>query len=296
MTTTTPVQYRGLRAFCAAARAASFKAAADELCVTASAVSHQIRDLESYLGVQLFERRTRAIELTAPGRRFFEEISPHLLAVDHAASRLRREPERAVLRVQMPEFFASELFVPRVAGFSDLHPWIDLRIETLDPGADASPAADLCIVLTRKAPPFDNATPLFPIRYVPACSACDFARLGSLGDGALTDATLLVHKARPQAWERWAEQAGVSPAQPRNVIQLDSMFALLRATEQGLGIGLVPLPVSAGWFTSRAVSRLMDTALVTTDYYHVVSNRVIDPDSATGLLWRWIENTFTDFG
>ncbi|MEQ8860706.1 MAG: LysR family transcriptional regulator [Pseudomonadales bacterium] len=81
------VQFRGLRAFCVAAQRLSFKQAADELCLTASAVSHQIRDLEDHLGVKLFERRTRAVVLTDDGRALFRDVHPHLSAIEQATRR-----------------------------------------------------------------------------------------------------------------------------------------------------------------------------------------------------------------
>src|SRR4029077_3343845 len=79
-----PPPLRNLRAFCAAARQGSFKFAADELCVTPSAVSHQMKELEAALGLRLFERKTRSLELTSVGLRLLEEVEPLLEALDRA--------------------------------------------------------------------------------------------------------------------------------------------------------------------------------------------------------------------
>jgi LysR family glycine cleavage system transcriptional activator len=81
---------RNLRAFCAAARHGSFKFAAGELCLTPSAVSHQMKELEAALGVRLFERRTRSLELTPVGLRLLEEVEPLLDSLDSALAQLAR--------------------------------------------------------------------------------------------------------------------------------------------------------------------------------------------------------------
>lgn len=290
------MQYRGLRAFCAAARLNSFKDAADELCLSASAVSHQIRDLEAYLGVKLFDRQTRSIALTQQGLAYFEAIDPLLGRIDEITEQLRSRPERLQLRIHMPEFFASELFVPRVAGFSERNADVDLQIDSFGPGGNQSPSADVHIVLTRKTPAFSRWERLFPIRYVPACSAARHDCLAGRGTAVLEEATLLLHQARPHAWHQWAELAGVRPPHARQMIKLDSMFALARAAEQGAGIALIPMPISGAWFESGTLRRLFEPDLVTSDYYYAaISDSTRQPEASERLMC-WIVETFTNFG
>ena len=172
-----PPQFRGLRAFCEAARSGSFKAAADELCVTSSAVSHQIRALEEHLGVRLFERKTRAIELTSIGADYYRKVAPLLASIDAASNEIRRGSIKTVLRIQMPDFFASELFVPRMSEFSNCYPDIDLRIESLPSRVSPDSATgDVVVMLTGKQAEFPVIEKLFPVRYVPACSAAQYSR------------------------------------------------------------------------------------------------------------------------
>lgn len=84
MRTFRPPPLKHLRAFCVAARYGSFKFAADELCVTPSAISHQMRQLESTLGLQLFERRTRSLVLTSAAQRLRAEVEPLLAALERS--------------------------------------------------------------------------------------------------------------------------------------------------------------------------------------------------------------------
>ena len=112
---------KNLRAFCVAARQLSFKFAADELCLTPSAVSHQMKELETILGMRLFERRTRALELTAAGQRLLEEVEPLLEGLDRALAQLARHDGRETLRVRAPALFANELLIPRLEEFCGAH-------------------------------------------------------------------------------------------------------------------------------------------------------------------------------
>ena len=286
-----PMQLRGLRTFCLAAQTLSFKQAADELCLTASAVSHQISDLERELDIKLFERRTRAIALTTRGSQFYEEIHPHLAAIDDAALRVKRNARRVPLLVQMPEFFASELLMPIISGFSDRYQDIDLRIESMDSSGQSDPRADINILLSRHRPAAAMVEKLFPIRYIPACSKAlyqDWRRKGFTGIDAINVSTILLHKARPHAWARWARHAGIGNMKPKQIIFVDSMFALARAAQQSVGIALVPMPVSKAWFESGQLVPLHNTALVTEDYYWMTLSEESGNNEAVDIFSKWM--------
>jgi LysR family glycine cleavage system transcriptional activator len=119
-----------LPAFEAAGRLGSFAAAAHELHVTPSAVSQQIRTLESMLGVALFERNGRTAALTPDGKQYFEEVRDALSALKTSTARLRRRTRGTVLRVQTMALAAHEFLLPRLAAFRERFPGLELRIET----------------------------------------------------------------------------------------------------------------------------------------------------------------------
>ncbi len=286
--------HRSLRTFCTAAELLSFKKAANELCLTPSAVSHQINDLEEELGTRLFKRLTRSVSLTQDGSHLYTEINPYLRAIDEATNKIRKKKTRHPLLVQMPEFFASELLMPRMSGFSDTYPDIDLQIEGQGITDDPNPGADINIVLSRKTPNAIKVEKLFPISYVPACSL----KLKDRWEGegltelaAIQKATILLHKARPNAWRQWATNAGVLDLQPKKIIYVDSMFALSRAAEQSVGIALMPLPVSQDWFDSGSLVALHDSHLETEDYYWLVLNGNSNKKIAL-TFWHWLIETF----
>lgn len=293
------MQLRGLRTFCLAAQTLSFKQAADKLCLTASAVSHQISDLETELGVKLFTRRTRAISLTDKGAQFYDEVQPYLQAIDEAAARVKKNANRVPLLVSMPEFFASELLMPMLSSFSDQHQDIDLKIESMDIGDESSSMADINILLSRNKPQAARVEKLFPIRYIPACSRAlynEWSRKGYSSIDAINVSTILLHKARPHAWNNWARHAGVNNMKPKQIIFVDSMFALARAAERSAGIALVPMPVSKAWFDSGALVPLHKTDLVTEDFYWMALSGDSKNVNAAEVFWKWISENLQQYG
>ena len=140
------VPLRSLHTFCLASRHLSFKKAADDICLTASAVSHQISDLESQLGFRLFHRLTRSIELTEKGEQLHQQIEPHFRAIDAAVSTIRADVRQVPLHVQVPEFFASELLMPIIGAFTEIYEDIDLHIESMNSSDETDPKADINII------------------------------------------------------------------------------------------------------------------------------------------------------
>lgn len=266
-----PISLRGIRTFCSAARHQSFRLAADELFITASAVSHQVKKLEEELKVALFDRKGRSIELTAAGRLLFEGADRLVRGIDEVATQLRQDYRRESLRVSVQPFFASEFFVPKLHEFTAAHPNIDIQVDTSDETSERHPAAaDVSIRLFRQVPANLACDRLFPLRLVPACSPEFREKLRIVGWQVADALPIVVHSSRANAWKAWSDRSGIRVPTTNNVIRLDSMFAVARAAEQGAGAALVPLPLADSWFDSGRLVRLFDYELVTPDVYCVV--------------------------
>src|ERR1051325_10566600 len=128
------------RAFEAIARHLSFAKAADELHVTPAALSHQIRGLEEQLGLPLFTRRTRAIELTEAGRTLYPGLHAGFESVRGAVARLDRERSANILVISATVGFTSKWLMPRLWRFLHAHPEIDARVAATMKLADFAPA------------------------------------------------------------------------------------------------------------------------------------------------------------
>ena len=137
-----------LKTFQVAAKLQSFKAAAEELFVTPSAVSHQIKALEEQLGVALFERGVRTLKLTDAGAHYLEHISDIFAKLESVTEQLQVRYGRTIIRLNVPPFFANELLLPRLATFSQAREETDIRIETAFSAPKTHPPeADLSIVV-----------------------------------------------------------------------------------------------------------------------------------------------------
>ena len=290
-----PPPTRNLRVFCVAARHRSFKRAADELYLTPSAVSHQMKELEEALGVNLFVRKSRALELSAAGSALLEEIEPLLTALDRSLAQVARRSGRKTLRILLPPFFASELFIPRLPDFCAEHREIDIQIDTRDPRPSLHPAtADVSILLAESEPPGVQASPLFALSLTAVCAPQHVALVARLGSAVLREMPLIVHKPRPHAWASWAEQIGLEAPEPRKLIELDTMYAVVRAAERGVGVALVPSRLCDAWFRCGSLTRIFATELATPDTYFLVSRRKDADRPEIHALAEWALSQFRE--
>jgi LysR family glycine cleavage system transcriptional activator len=288
---------RALRTFCVAARHESFRTAAEELFITPSAVSHQIKSLEQELGEPLFDRNSRDLRLTGVGRALFEEACPLMDQLDEVVARHRKGFRSSSIRMSVQPFFASEWFVPRLKEFSAAHPEIDIKVGTSDETPETHPAdADLSIRLFRTPPPGMMSDLLMPLTLVPAGSP-DFKKGLKVRDGRiLSDFPLLVHDTYPTAWKQWSRAAGLELPANGKVTRLDSMIAVVRACERGLGAALVPVPLADLWFKYGSIVRLFSQPIVADVSYYLVVREDRADDPAVAVLRNWILQNFRETG
>jgi LysR family glycine cleavage system transcriptional activator len=295
MKSITPTSLRGLRTFCVAARYESFRAAADELFITSSAVSHQIKSLEEELGLQLFDRGARELKLTDAGSSMYGELSPLIDQVDTVVAVFKKSGRRQSLRISVQPFFASEFFVPRLSEFTAQNPDIDIQVGTSDESAEKHPAdADLSIRLFKAPPAGLRSDLLFPLRMAAAGSP-QFKKDLVVRKGKVTSAfPLIVHETRPKAWKNWSDSSGVSLPADSKVTRLDSMIAVVRAAEQGIGAALVPVPIADLWFRQGSIVRLFKPELVADVSYYLVSRETRGQGDALETLRSWILRNFAE--
>lgn len=286
---------RGLRSFLVAARYGSFRTAAEELHITASAVSHQIKNLEETLGEQLFERGSRELKLTSVGTQLCEEVSPLIEQLDAVVSRFKKSPAQRSIRISVQPFFASEYFIPRLHEFTSANPNIDIKVGTSDETAERHPVdADLSIRLFRTPPADLRSDLLFPLRMAPAGSP-DFKRRLEVRQGRIQgDFPIIVHETYPAAWKQWEEGAGVALPENPKTIRLDSMIACVRAAQRGIGAALVPIPIGNLWFEEGSVVRLFDHELVASVSYYLVGPRDDAAGPGVAPFRAWVLQTFAE--
>lgn len=230
-----------LRTFEAAARHLNFTRAADELCVTQTAVSHQVRQLEAHLGAALFARDGRGLRLTEEGASWARELH-EVFARLHDANRRLRERARNLqpaVSVSVLPSFAARWLVPRLGSFFAEHPGIDVRISPSERLVDlAQEPIDLGIRFGSGRYPGLVVRKLADDALVLVCSPALLRRrkLDSLAD--LRRHTLL-HDDEPEAWPRYLQRNGAQQVDStRGPVYLDSSM-LVAAAVDGQGVALV---------------------------------------------------------
>jgi LysR family transcriptional regulator, glycine cleavage system transcriptional activator len=205
---------RALYAFEAAARHHSFSAAANELGVTPTAISHQIRQLEEAFGVKLFQRRPRPLLLTSAGARLYPALRNGFDALASAVALLAEGDVQAPLRVTSPSAFASKWLVPQLPKWREQNPTVPLEIIGTDAVLDVrADAAHVAIRYSRKPPPDYVVQEVFRDAYVPVCSPRLIERHGPIERAADLLHFPLIHydwiTRDPEAptWQQWLSVA-----------------------------------------------------------------------------------------
>lgn len=239
---------RALVAFEAAARLGSFRAAAAELGLTPSAVSHQVRALEAGLGIALFERVGRGVELSADGREFFAGLRDGFEQLRRATDAMRRRgrPPSEVVSLRTPPSLAGRWLLPRLPALLAEHPGIDIRVNAEKdqrPGEQrpgnqrpGSGGVDLVIVYGDARTWHGLAQPLLDEALQPMCAP-------GLADGIRTPADLLRRpligtRGNAVSWADWFRRHGLDLGRTGPAMELDPSDVAIDAAAKGLGVVL----------------------------------------------------------
>lgn len=249
-----------VRAFESAARQMSFSRAGQELRVTQGAISRQIKSLEIYLGVPLFIRLTRALELTEHGRLYLAAAREALDRIEDTTLRIIAAPGGGVLTVNVLPTFAMRWLIPRLTGFTGAHPGIEVRmITSISPVHFEREDLDVAIRVgappsvrgPRRGPRIDlemaadwagvRAELLMPDVLVPVCSPALRAGPNPLRRPADLASHVLLHTAsRPHAWPDWLRVVGLAGIDAEAGPAFGHFFMTLQAAMEGKGVALVP--------------------------------------------------------
>jgi LysR family transcriptional regulator, glycine cleavage system transcriptional activator len=231
----------GLRAFEAAARHLSFTRAAAELNVTQTAISHQIRRLEEQLGIRLFVRRNRALELTREAESYLPAVRAAFEDLRTATARLRRSDRGELLTVSTMASLASKWLVTRVAAFQEVHPHVEVRITTSSHLVDfRREDVDMAVRYGRGHWPGLRAEWLMAEDLFPVCSPALMTGENALRcPEDLANHTLLHTTVAREDWQLWLTAAGLPAAMAmRRGLSFDQSFMAIQAAIDGLGVAM----------------------------------------------------------
>jgi len=225
--------------FEAAARLQSFSRAAEELHITQSAISHQVRVLEDHLGQPLFRRIGRRIELVDAGRDFLITARTALEEVRHGVRRLNAYSKPGSVIVMMPGALATGWFIPRLASLRATHPWVDPWVHTSD-DAHVPEEAEIDIVLGPLpwVDPGAQSLVLAEDRLVPLCAPSVAAALPDLPDAMRLDDAPLLHDETLNDWQSWFAEVGSARTEFTRGYNFSDTGQMLQAAILGLGVCL----------------------------------------------------------
>lgn len=283
-----------LRAFCEAGRRGSFKAAAEELHVTPSTVSHEIRKLEDWVQRPLFERRGPSVRLTREGEQLYEAVRASFDSLAIAFQQFASVGNRP-LRIGMLPFFASELVIPRLGEVTDRLGGLRLQIDSnaeVQTLTHVDPAQRLDAVIRFAGKPaagFQNID-LGGLSIAPVATR-NFVKLHPVDD--IED---LLRAPRVDAegivgWQTLAAALGVDMTGPANTITVDNYVSAMRAIEQGLGIGIAILPLTARWLADQDLHLLAEPRITLAERCWLTYARETPHARLLDELAEWLRST-----
>ena len=238
-----------LQGFEAAARHLSFTKAGEELFLTQSAVSRQIKDLEDQLGVPLFHRRHRALVLTEAGQQFYAAAAQVLTTMRTATSRLRAQTGKKTLSVTTTNSFAALWLIPRLAGFTRTHPDVEVKITAETRVQDLErDGLDIAIRHGPASLAGPNAIRLFGERVFPVCSPKLLRKLPLEEPADLKNHCLLQYS-DPEgrhpwlSWKTWLEVARIPDLRPASTLSFSGYDQIIPAAVAGHGVALGRMPL-----------------------------------------------------
>jgi LysR family transcriptional regulator of beta-lactamase len=274
-----------LRAFEAAARHLNFTRAAIELCVSQGAVSHQVAQLERRLGMTLFRRLPRGLALTDEGQALVPVVAEAFDRMGSVLDRFAAGQMREVLTIGVVGTFAGGWLLDRIAGFTQAHPHVDLRIMTNNNRVDlAGEGLDLAIRFGDGAWHGIHADPVMVTPLTPLCSPAIADRIG--GDPVALAREMLLRSYRADEWPRWFACVGAACPPLRGPV-FDSSTLMVSAAIAEHGVALAPPAMFAKDLLDGRIVRPFTAEIATGRYW--LTRLMSRPDSPAMAAFRdWL--------
>lgn len=281
-----PLQY--LLGFEAAARLESFSKAAEELGLSASAVSHEMRLLEERIGQPLFIRQGRTIRLTDAGRDYHRSVMQALEQLESGFRRLEPYRKPGSVIIYCPSDFAARWLVPRLAALRRevpaCEPWIDTSGKDVD-----FENLEVSIAITRGRAADDKRPTLhlFADELVPV--AAQGKRFSAARNPADILHDVLIHDERPEGWNEWFQHAGVGAGDFSGGYDFSDREMALRACESGYGVALCTAAFTRPGTRHDSLQRISSVQLPTGSKWTAQTTEKELADNITAQAWQWLE-------
>jgi LysR family glycine cleavage system transcriptional activator len=288
-----------LRAFEATARLGGYVDAAAELNVTPAAVGQQIRTLEGFLALPLFERNGKKLVLTEAARSVLPDIKDAFDRLAQAMDHLHGAGRGPLVTITLPPSLAAKWLIPRIEGFRLAHPEVDLRLDTTDRLIDL-PRENIEIGIRYGAGRYAGLDShlLMAETVFPVCSPSLAHTLRSPGDLAgfqlIHDTTMAAHASFP-TWSTWLKAARARTMKSRAGMKVNSSIMSLQAAMEGQGVALGRSVIAADDLRQGRLIKPFPLALETGYAYHLVRATDRPLSRAASLFCGWLKAEVEDF-
>lgn len=280
-----------LRTFEAAARHLSFTSASSELCVTQSAISHQIKALEEYLGSALFIRHPRTLELTETGNKLLPVVRDSLDAISRTIADIRNERELSPLCIAVAPSFAAHWLMPRLEQLFEKHPSIELSLKHSNTLVDFSTEQfDIAITYGSNPWPGLQSQAVLQIDFFPVCSPALLDNNHQLNTFDDLKNFNLLHDADHQTWTNWLELAGAANVDPNRGTVVDDTNVLIKAARDGLGIAMCSMPFVKDLLASGKLVRPFELSLSSDEAYYALCPKEHLARKEVNTFWNWLSD------
>lgn len=261
-----------LRVFDSAARHLSFTKAAEELFVTQAAVSHQIKTLEEFLGLKLFRRRNRSLLLTEEGQSYYLDIKEIFSSINEATRKLLARSAKGALTVSLSPSFAIQWLVPRLSGFNQAYPGIDVRIQAVDREEDKlADDVDVAIFYGRGNWTGLRTDRLYAEYLIPVCAPSLLTGEKPLKTPSDLIYHTLLHDTSRRDWQAYVRQLEI---QNQINVQQGPIFShssmVIQAAVHGQGVALVNNVMARSEIESGRLVRPFPDVLVSKNAFYLV--------------------------
>jgi len=259
---------RAVRAFEAIARLGSITAAARELDISPSAVSHQLKILETFLQMPLTERQGRNLILRNEGREYYRSIRSAFNVLRQATEHVREQSASRQVTISLIPLFGMGWFIPRMSGFLQENPGIDINVIYANHRNYPSDAADISIRFGAGQWPGYRCEKLMSGKMIPVCSRSFIKWHGVIDTPSQLLSLPLLHDEERNTWMAWFQSIGIKrPLRSSGPLFEDGLLTL-GAVQSGMGCGLMREPLIAPYLVSGELVKLSDHAIDDgRDYY-----------------------------
>jgi len=282
--------FAALRAFEAAARHCNLRLASEELFLSVSAVSHQIKALEQFLGAQLFMRTPAGLRLTAAGTSYLEDIAGAFDRLAVATAHVSQTRDLTKISLNIFPSLAVLWLMPLLPSWYERSPDTDITVITsIESVSFRAGSFDMAIRYEEKSTLPPRALTLFDEYIYPVCSPLYAQNTGlDLPATDLDGATLIHCQSAPSEWEQWFRATTGSLVPPRRSLSVDNRALALQAAESGLGVAMGRTPFAQRALREGRLRRLVDNSLPSGFAYTIALSNRAERNPTIDEFTRWL--------